>query len=344
MPASLLSLPLELREAIYGYLFSAISTKHGFHTNSTPHNRTALLQTNKQIYHEAWRHLPINIRLQFWGTEAMLTTLLGVDQAVVTRLRHIQVKAFPFPLYTNGRADYYPIYYFHNALAMLPGLCLDRLVVEDSFHGFGLVEGWRDVVTYFDIENLLKSDAWKEMVYIIPNTDFLASGYDHRKKRQAQPDTWNALLSQRDGKGSGAQVQMWISPESSTNGGEGRKIKPARPWAAIPGHEVVENWRLAGPDQDLKGEVRIVARRGKNARAVQTGFSESKSWKELKGQEGGFTREGVLCKRSTSHRLQHLLTHVIDWTPYINDMADAVGWIYGGFGRRMRLAHLALSH
>jgi len=298
MAPSLLSLPLELREAIYGYLFSMISAKHGFYSSSTPHNRTALLQTNKQIHNEAWRHLPLNIQLQFRGTEAMLDTLLSVDQAVVTRLRHIQVKAFPFPLYTSSRADYYPIYYFHNALAMLPGLCLDQLVVEDSFHGFGLVEGWRDVVTYFDIETLLKSDAWKELVYITPNTDFLASGYDHRKKREEQPETWAAMLSERDGKESGAEVQMWITPESGASVGEGRVVGEPRPWAAMPGHKIIENWRLAGPEQDLKGEVKIIARRGKRAVAVQTGLSEKSTWKELKSKEGGFRREGMFYARS----------------------------------------------
>ncbi|KAF2690183.1 hypothetical protein K458DRAFT_413005 [Lentithecium fluviatile CBS 122367] len=323
MVASLLSLPLELREAIYGYLFSTITAKHGFHTTSSPHYRTAILRTNKQIHHEAWRHLPLNIRLQFRGTETMLDTLLSVDQAVVTRLRHIQVKAFPFPLYASGRADFYSIYYFHNALAMLPGLCLDQLIVEDSFHGFGLVDGWRDVVTYFDIEKLLQSDAWKELIYITPNTDFLASGYDHRKKRQVQPETWDAMIKERDGGESGAEVEMWITPESGASVGEGRTVGEPRPWAAIPGHEVIQNWRLAAPDQDLKGEVRIVARRGKRAIAVQTGLSEKKSWKELKTKEGGFRRA--------------------DWSPYYNDMADALGWVYGGWGRRMQLAHMALN-
>jgi hypothetical protein len=291
---SLLDLPLELREAIYGYYFSTVTAKHGFHSSSTHDNRTALLRTNQQIHHETWRHLPLNIRMQFRGTEAMLDTLLSVDQAVITRLRHIRVKAFPFPLYTGSKADYYPIYHFHNALALLPGLCLDELIVEDSFHGFGLVEGWRDVVTYFDIENLLSSDAWKELVYITPNTDFIASGYDHRKKRQAQPETWNAMLRERDGEESGAAVQMQITPESGASVGEGRVIGESRPWAAIPGHNIVENWRLAGPEQELKGEVRIVARRGKRAVAVQTGLSEKMSWKELKGENGGFTREGML--------------------------------------------------
>lgn len=288
MAITLFSLPVEIRELIYGHLFSSYTVRHGF--DSTSSNRTALLKTCKQIHHEAWRHLPLNVRFHFRGTETMLDTLLSVDQAVITRIRYIQVRAFTFPLYMNGRADYYTTYYFHNALSLLPGLHLEQLVVEDSFHGFGLVEGWRDVVTYFDIENLLKSDAWKEFVYITPNTDFIASGYDHRRKRVAQPENWDTLLKEKDGKDSGAEVQMWITPQGNSSDAE----ENPRPqlWSAKAGHEVIENWRIAGPDQDLKGEVRIVARRGKMATYVQTGLSTKSTWKELKNKEGGFTREG----------------------------------------------------
>ncbi|CAI6320779.1 unnamed protein product [Periconia digitata] len=319
--ASFLSIPVELRELIYGHVFSSITIRHGFGTTA-PSNRIALLQTCKQIHCEAWRHLPMNANFEFRGPESMLNTLLGAGQAVITRVRRIRVKAFPFPLYANGCANYYPTYYFHNALTLLPGLHLDRLVVEDSFHGFGLLDGWRDVVTYFDIEGLLKSDAWKELEYITPNTDFIASGYDHRRKRLAQPESWDALLKERDGEASGAAVEMWITPISTGHDGQGEPQAP-RTWSARPGHEIIENWRLATPEQELKGEVRIVARRSDRATTVQTGVSLNKTWQELKNHEEGFSPE--------------------DWTPYYNDMADAVGWIYGGWGRRMELAHIALG-
>ncbi|KAF2642606.1 hypothetical protein P280DRAFT_269143 [Massarina eburnea CBS 473.64] len=311
----ILSLPLELRELIYEYIFSSYTVRRGFHTTSS--NRTALLQTCKQIHHEAWRHLPMNARFHFCGTEAMLDSLLSVDQAVLTRVRHIRVKAFTFPLYATRRQDlgYYPTYYFNNALSLLPGLHLDELVVEDCFHGFGLLDGYRDVVTYFDIENLLKSDAWKKLVYITPNTDFIASGYDHRRKRRAQPETWDTMVKERDGPESGAHVELWITPETTTT---------PRPWKARPGTDVVENWRLATPEQELKGEVRVIAHRGKGAAYTQTGMSQKMPWEELKGKEGGFAPE--------------------NWTPYYNDMADAVGWVYGGYGRRMMLASRALGH
>jgi hypothetical protein len=346
--AKLLSLPVELRELIYGFLFSSFTIRHGFKHASIPsspdiaNNRTALLLTCRQIFAEAWRHLPLNCTLQFRGTENLLGTLLSVDQSIVTRIRHIRVRAFPFPLYASGRSDYYPTYYAANALTLLPGLCLDTLVVEDCWHGFGLGDGWRDVTTYFDIENLLKSSAWKQLTYITPCTDFLASGYDHRRKRVAQPENWNDLLKERDGEDSGAQVQMMIVPykqEKATGDARTEDGRIMQSWWAKPGHEVIENFRVAAPDQDLKGEVRIIAHRGKRANAVQLGMSEKKSWKELKGKSG-FAPEGT---QSDVILEQAGANHETDWTPYHNDMSDAVGWIYGGWSNRMQLADMALS-
>ncbi|KAF2465413.1 uncharacterized protein BDR25DRAFT_306576 [Lindgomyces ingoldianus] len=322
MVPTLLALPLELRELVYQQLFSTYTVRHGFGRVSLS-NRAAILQTCKQIHHEARRFLPLSVQFEFHGTEALLGTLLSVDQSVVTRIRHISVRAFPFPLYAEGRVDYYPTYYFNYALSLLPGLHLDRLVVEDCFHGFGLVDSWRDVVTYFDIEALLKSDGWRELVYITPNTDFITSGYDHRRKRVAQPENWNALLQKRDGEVSGAEVQMFIAPYKKPSSDVTQDAVAPQPWCAQPGHEVIENPQIAEPDQELKGEVRVVARRGKRARYVQLGLSEKKTWKELKGKAGGFVRE--------------------DWDPYYNNTADAVGWIYGGWGRRMHLANRALN-
>jgi hypothetical protein len=299
---SLLSLPVELREIIYGFLFSSFTVKHGFKHAATPgftdevSNRIALLLTCRQICAEAWRHLPLNCTLQFRGTENLLETLLSVDQSIITRIRHVRVRAFPFPLYPSGRAEYYPTYYAANALTLLPGLCLDTLVVDDCWHGFGMGDGWRDITTYFDIETLLKSNAWKELTYITPCTDFLSSGYDHRRKRVTQPENWDALIKERDGEKSGAEVQMLIVPYNQEHATGDQRTEDARlmqPWTAKPGHEVIENFRIAAPDQDIKGEVRIVARRGRRARPVQLGLSEKNSWKKMKNAEGGFAPEGI---------------------------------------------------
>jgi hypothetical protein len=141
-----------------------------------------------------------------------------------------------------------------------------------------------------------------------------------------QPENWDALIKERDGEEYGAEVKMYIVPYAQHTATGDEKTEDGRimqPWAAKPGHEVNENWRIAGPEQDMKGEVRIIAKRGKRSRAVQLGLAGKRTWEELKGKEaGGFAPEG--------------------WIPYHNDMADAVGWIYGGHGRRMQLANAAL--
>jgi hypothetical protein len=162
-------------------------------------------------------------------------------------------------------------------------------------------DGWRDVTTYFDIESLLKSDAFKELTYITPCTDFIASGYDHRRKRLSQPETWDALIKERDGEEFGAEVKMYLVPyqqETATGDEKTEDGRIMQLWKAKPGHEVNENWRVAGPDQDLKGEVRVIAKRGKRSRAVQLGLGQKKTWKELKGKEAGrFAPEGESIRR-----------------------------------------------
>ncbi|ENI07222.1 hypothetical protein COCC4DRAFT_49129 [Bipolaris maydis ATCC 48331] len=267
---TILTIPVELRELIYGFLFGSYTIRHGFKHPGLPSsktddsNRTSLLLTCRQIYTEASRHLPLNCTLHFRGTENLLETLLSIDQSVLTRLRHIRVRAYPFPLYTGETTHYYPTYYAANAFNMLPGLCLDTLVVEDCWHGFGMCDGWRDVTTYFDIESLLNSDAWKQLTYITPCTDFIASGYDHRHKRSAQPENWDALIKERDGVEYGAEVKMYIVPynqQAATGCEKTEDGRTMQPWAAKPGDRVNEDWRIAGPEQDMKGEVRILAKR-----------------------------------------------------------------------------------
>ena len=135
-------------------------------------------------------------------------------------------------------------------------------------------------------------------MYISPNTDFLTSGYDHRKKRNAQPENWDKMLKERDGETSGAEVQMFITPEGCTRS-MSEAVEP-RPWAVQPGHAVIEDPSLATPDQEVRGEVQIVARRGRQAQCVVTGLSEKRTWKELKGEDGGFTREGG-CSSSSAN-------------------------------------------
>ena len=50
--------------------------------------------------------------------------------------------------------------------------------------------------------------------------------------------------------------------------------------------------RLATPEQGLRGQVKIVATRGRMVRVVQLGFREKMGWKEAKAKAGGFVRDG----------------------------------------------------
>jgi hypothetical protein len=139
-------------------------------------------------------------------------------------------------------------------------------------------------------------------------------------------------------------VKMYIVLHEQKTATGDEKTEDGRimqPWTAKPGHEVNENWRIAGPDQDLKGEVRIIAKRGRRVGAVQLGLGQNKTWKELKGKDaGGFMREGQYL----IWRIRGKVTNKpADWKPYHNDMADAIGWIYGGYSRRMQLASVALN-
>lgn len=313
---SFLKLPTEIRECIYEFLYSSYTIRHGFTHASLPKTpgaalesstRTALLLTCRQIHSEAWRHLPLNALFYFRGTENCLDTLLSADQSVITRIRHMRMKAYPFPLFASGRPDYYPTYYAAHAFELLPGLSLDTLVVEDCWHGFGLGDTWRDVTTYFDFEALLHSAGWKELTFITCCTDFIASGYDHRRKRVAQPDNWDAIIKERDGEDSGAEVHMMIVPfkqELATGHLQTEDGLTMQPWSAIPGNEVIEDGAVGRPDQKLKGEVRIIARRGKRATTVQLGLSQNLTWRKLKRLDGGLTNQGTWSSISViKHRL-----------------------------------------
>jgi hypothetical protein len=289
MTPTFLTLPLELREMIYECLFSSITIRHGLGYNKKTSNRTAILRTCHQIEDEAQPFLAENVQFQFRSTEVMLDTLMNLGSTIISKLRHIHVKAFPFPLYASGTMSYYTTYHFSNALALLSGLKLDRLVVEDCFHDLGTNDGWGDVGTYYDIESLLESDGWKELHYVSPTTEFMTSSMDHQSLRVAQPAGWNELLQKRDGEYSGARVTMYLAKEAERTGMT-EDMEQCAPWSAIPGHELKEAARIISKKQ-VNREVRIVARRGRKAPYAQDGSKidqrienvfKTNSWEEVK--------------------------------------------------------------
>lgn len=286
MAPTFLTLPCELREMIYECLFNSITIHHGLGCNKKTSNRIAILRTCRQIQDEAQPFLAANVQFQFRSTEVMLDTLMNLGSTIISKLRHIHVKAFPFPLYASGTISYYTTYHFSNALALFPGLKLDRLVVEDCFHDSGANGGWGDIGTYYDIESLLKSDGWKELHYVSPTTEFMTSSMDHERLRVAQPAGWNELLQKRDGEYSGAGVTMYLAKEAERTGMT-EDMEQCTPWSAIPGHELKE----AASIISVNREVRIVARRGRKAPYTQDGSKidqcienvfKTNSWEEVK--------------------------------------------------------------
>lgn len=188
---------------------------------------------------------------------------MSLNPTIINKLRHIHIKAFPFLLYASRAISYYRTYHFSYALALLPGLKLDCLVVEDCFHDLGANDGWGDIGTYRDIECLLESDGWKELHYISPTTEFMTSSRDHQCLRVAQPAGWNGLLQKRDGERSGARVTMYVAKEAG-RAGITKEMEQCTSWSAVPGHELKETPKIISEKQANR-EVRIVARRGRKA-------------------------------------------------------------------------------
>ncbi|KAF2274750.1 uncharacterized protein EI97DRAFT_451543 [Westerdykella ornata] len=256
MSTNLMSLPPEVRLLIYEQLFGSYVIRHGHgrHATRSNQNRAALLLTCSKIHNEAWPILPQRAMLHFHGTEAMIETLMGMDLEHITRIRHIRVTPLPFPLYGAGCTEFRHMYYFDDAIKLIGRLNLDQLIIDDAFHGFADVEGWSDVVTYFNIEALPKSDGWSELIYITPNTDFMTSCNDHRQERKAQSQNWRQMLLERDGESSGAGVSMYITPEKEDKGDANGNSEAMRPYEA-----------------ERKGVVRVVARRGRRQAIPQLG-------------------------------------------------------------------------
>ncbi|KAI9768639.1 MAG: hypothetical protein M1839_003999 [Geoglossum umbratile] len=203
----------------------------------------------------------------------------------IRSIRYIRVKAFPFPLYAYEDAISFTTYGFDNVLPMLPGLQLDRLVVEDCYHdGEGISDGWSDEGTYFAIQGLIESDGWKELHFISPSTRFMLP--NDQNPRVRPPTCWNTLLQNRDGQDSGASVTMRISKAPKVPG------VTENPDLCITYDKapVVINDRDDTVDAYAK-EVLVIANRGKNASYAQDGSTlaeeirnllRTTTWEEIK--------------------------------------------------------------
>lgn len=72
-------------------------------------------------------------------------------------------------------------YYFHTVLELFPGLQLSTLTVQDTYHHpDSFCDGWGHDQAYEDVQNLIGSDGYKELIYVSNSDRFLKA--DHRQR------------------------------------------------------------------------------------------------------------------------------------------------------------------
>ena len=284
--------PIEIRKMIFEQFFRSITMRHGLGTTSTTY--TALLHS------EASHLLALNISLHFRSTETMLDCLTILPSDTIKSLRHIRVRAFPFPINRTT-------YQMAHTLPMFLGLQLDLFEVEDCYHDPGENDPWSHCGTYFDVGSLIFNDGWKELHYISPTTEFMTGAFDEHQRRVAQPSGWREDLLNRDGGDSGATVEMFVANEPGvTRMAENPSSRTA--YSAIPGHLSHERHQpnvISGPnfvmvepasEEDIdRREVLVVVKRGKGVKYVQDGSRfykklqevfRGKTWQEVKEIRG----------------------------------------------------------
>ncbi|KAF4629339.1 hypothetical protein G7Y89_g8812 [Cudoniella acicularis] len=289
-----LMIPVELRRLIYKELFTTTTTKHGFSSTSWTH--TSVLRTSRQLYKEARPIMLRNILLHFSSTCKFLDCMTDLPADDISQLRYIRTKSFPFPLYADEDAFSYTTYFFGALLPLFPGLQLDLLTVEDCFHDKDVNDGFGDVGTYLDIQELITTKGWKELHYITPTTEWISSKRDHRRCRSAQPATWNAMLQEQDGETSEAKVEMWIGNEPSVKG-QAENPETRMPCRIVPSNNIQEAYVYD------EREMIVIAKRGNGASYIEDGMELDKgiehvfqmTWQDVKQSGLVQSAEGDPC-------------------------------------------------
>ncbi|TFK71901.1 hypothetical protein BDN72DRAFT_837047 [Pluteus cervinus] len=206
-PFLFLSFPPELRARIYDiYLNETIVRIPG---PALP-NTLDLLATCRLIYNEASPGVISRVTFSVWCTEELLYFLSSLPDEKLRALRHVAVWASPVGFYLEyPNRPFFTTHLLPDVLHYISGLQLDTLVIRDGFHGPGIDEdGWGNKIPYNDVQTLLsKGKGWRELRYYTPCTMILDAA------EKEQPKNWSLDLTERDGKGSGAEVRMLVGKE-----------------------------------------------------------------------------------------------------------------------------------
>ncbi|KAL8761074.1 MAG: hypothetical protein Q9184_002780 [Pyrenodesmia sp. 2 TL-2023] len=286
-------LPLELRQQVYRSYFSTLNLTYP-HMGFSP-----LFLSSRQLYSEASPFYWENAKLNFKGTKQLVDFLTSINHETLCKLRHIAVRGFPFPLYRDTEAFGYTTYNFEHVLPLFPGLQLSTLWLGDPFHGkWSAEDGWGHNAAYSAVDELIKSQGFKELTYVVENDRFLmpvrfeshdswsatnttdsTSGTHEPEPRHPQPSTWDSMMKERDGPS--ASVKMYRLLDGNRR---------------IPLETEFETIKEAIGKGD-EGQIEVSIKRGTNADHVQKGepvnewaeglldLFKDLSWKEIKEKE-----------------------------------------------------------
>ena len=184
-------------------------------------------------------------------------------------LEHLHVIEYPFLLWPSKNANFYITYNFLYLLPLFPGLSLAKLEIEDPFHGPDVAEdGWGDDATYHDIGDFItKSKGWQMLVFRsssdtwmnptkLTNICFGNGRTTEVHARDPQPETWDRMIKERDGVGSGARVEMFM-----------KEAGEEKPWEKISGDykpQVLDNPKddIDVDDMAKRRSIEVRVRRG----------------------------------------------------------------------------------
>ena len=301
----LLRLPAELRLTIYANYFRSLKPTYP-HFCSSP----ALLLTSRSVYTAAQPLYIKNTTLDLRTTANLVDFLTSLSIARIKQLRHLSLRALPFPIDTDEDMGASCTYGFEYVLPLFPDLQLDTLTPTDAYYGPHVRENlWGHEATYCEVESFVEiGRGWRKLIYRSKSTKWLQPGQftDSVNNGQGQPGKWDRMIKERDGPQSGAGVRMWIQ-----EGGNWAEV-PASEGSASDGHPDVEDEDEFDWDQgdiqtseseygngDGSPQIEIQITRGRNAdivdkRGVPQAYDEElhdlwarMSWHEIK-QSGRF--------------------------------------------------------
>ncbi len=294
-----LAFPGELRNQIYASHFRFLTLTY---PTFTP---PPFVFTSRQIHIEALPLLRPSATYNLLTTEHFIDYLTTLTPASLAQLRHISVRGYPLPVYPDDNVPSYCTHLFASLLPLFPGLQLDTLELIDAFHGRDVEEdGWGHNATYDDLETMIKNGkGWKELVFKSASDRWLkpvtfiesmnGTSTQITTGRSAQPEAWDTMIKERDGKESGARAEMWTSKREGVWEKVEGQYKPGLEEEGDDESEVEDEVR-----DDGSPSIEVRVRRGNGAEYVQDEGSvneyefsgklremfEKLGWKEIKAR------------------------------------------------------------